>query len=309
MSIALSLGVEIAGDGIGDAAPGPGIVALARRLESAGVHYWVVGADRGEPASGAASLDASLVATVAARHTADLGLVVAAAAHRDHPYNLARRLLSVDHAAHGRVGWFALDADHRIGLNAAEDAWTGAALDPAHTTEAINAVRILWRTWPYASLVGDRAAGVFADITQIRRADTDGTYRITGPLNVPGSVQGDLPVWRHPGPAARTADLLVVEDGDPVPPAAVVRLRSVDDAALDRVARTPGAVGVLLRVPPAALPAVLDELVPSARRRGAIAAPGTGTLRRRLGLPAPAAPDLSAHRHAYDAAPHVAARL
>ncbi|WP_374021822.1 luciferase [Mycobacterium sp. HNNTM2301] len=307
--MSLTLGIETAGDGIGTGPRAHGFAALARRLESAGVHYWVVGADRGEPTGAAPSLDASLVATVAARHTAALGLVVAASAHRDHPYNLARRLLSVDHAAHGRVGWFALDADHRIGLNAAAATWTGAPLGPAHTTEVIAAVRTLWRTWPYASIVGDRAAGVFADVAQIRRADTDGTYRIAGPLNVPGSVQGDLPVWRHPGPGAREADLVVVEDGAPVPPAAVVRLRAVDDAALDRVAGTPGAVGALLRVPPAALPAVLEDLLPSARRRGAVAAPGSGTLRQRLGLPAPAAPDLSTHRLAYDSQQDAAVRL
>lgn len=307
--MSLTLGIEVAGDGIGTGPRAHGIAALARRLEAAGVHYWVVGADRGEQTGVAPSLDPSLVATVAARHTAELGLVVAASTHRDHPYNLARRLLSVDHAARGRVGWFALDADRRIALNAAADTWTGATLAPAHTTESIDAVRILWRTWPYASLRGDRAAGVFADITQIRRADTGGAYRITGPLNVPGSVQGDLPVWRHPGPGARGADLVVVEDGDPVPSGAVVRLREADDAALARVARTPGAVGALLRVPPATVPAVLDEVLPAARRRGAVAAAGRGTLRRRLGLPAPAEPDLSTHRRAYDSSPTVAARL
>jgi Luciferase-like monooxygenase len=299
--MSLSVGIEILGDGIGEHPPGRGIAGLARRLESAGVHYWVVGAGRGESAAGrTAALDPSLVATVAARHSTELGLVLAASAHRDHPYNLARRLLSVDHASRGRVGWFALDADRRIGLNATVDTWTGATLGPSHTAEAITAVRTLWRTWPYASVIGDRVTGVFADTAQIRRADVPGTYRITGPLNVPGSLQGDLPVWRQAGPAPADADLTVVEDGDPMPPGAIVRLRSVDLAALHRVGDTVGAAGVLLRVAPDALAPVLDELLVSGRHQGLVAAPPNGTLRQRLRLPEPTDHDLPTHRRAFD---------
>ncbi|WAJ47191.1 LLM class flavin-dependent oxidoreductase [Mycobacterium sp. Aquia_216] len=306
--MSLSVGIEIPGDAIGESSPGPGIAGLARRLESAGVHYWVVGAGRGEPAAGGkTSLDPSLVATVAARHSTDLGLVVAASAHRDHPYNLARRLLSVDHASRGRLGWFALDADRRIELNASVDTWTGSVLGPTHTAEAIAAVRTLWRTWPYASVVGDRVTGLFADAAQIRHADVRGTYRITGPLNVPGSLQGDLPVWQQAGPATGEADLIVVEDGDPVPPGAVVRLRAVDRAALDRVSATATASGVLLRVTPDALAAVLDGVLVSARHRGVVSVPASGVLRQRLRLPASAGPDLSTHRRAFDA-PYPGAR-
>lgn len=304
MPATLSVGVELAGDGIGDQASVHGIAGLARRLDSAGVHYWVIGAD---PTT-AAGLDASVVATVAARHSTELALVVAASAHRDHPYNLARRLSSVDHAAPGRVGWFALDADRRIGLDAVADTWTGAPLGPTHTAEAIAAVRTLWRSWPYASVVGDRATGVFADTARIRRADVRGTYRIAGPLNVPGPRHGDLPVWQRAGAATSTADLVVVEDGDPVPAGAVIRLRSADHAALDRAADA-GAAGVLLRVTPDALTAVLAEVVAPARRRGVVAAADNGTLRQRLRLAPPAGPDLSTHRRAFDGAPHAGARL
>lgn len=308
MPVTLSVGIEVAGDGIGDQPPVRGVAGLAHRLESAGVHYWVIGADRNEPL-GASALDASLIATVAARHSTRLGLVVAASAHRDHPYNLARRLLSVEHAAPGRVGWFALDADRRIGLNAVADTWTGAALGPAHTAAAIEAVRTLWRTWPHASLVGDSEAGVFADAAQIRRADVRGTYRIAGPLNVPGSPHGDPPVWQQAGAPTAHPDVVVVEDGEPVPDGAHVRVRSVDHAALDRVAARPGVRGVLLRVPPDSLTAVLDDVVAAAQRRGVVATPRAGTLRQQLRLPAPAVPDLSAHRRAFDGAPNAGARL
>ncbi|MHC9293688.1 luciferase [Mycobacterium sp. LTG2003] len=319
MAVSLSVGVEVTGDGLDD--PGSdtttrGIAALAWRLESAGVSYWVIGAQRGEaPDATSVILDPSLIATVAARHSTTLGLVIAAAGHRDHPYNLARRLVSVDHAAQGRAGWLALDFDQSIALNAATDTWTNAELDAAHTEDVVSAVRTLWRTWPLDSIVGDRASGVFADVNRIRRANVRRGYEITGPLNVPGSVQGDLPVWRqaHVGVAADGADLLVVEDGEPIPDdrVAVVRLRSVDDigAALDRHARSPTAAGVILRLTADDLPHVLDRVLPDARRRGVVSAAGVGTLRQRLKLPVPVEPDLTRHPTAFATVPNPGGRL
>ncbi|MGA5462154.1 luciferase [Mycobacterium sp. NPDC050041] len=305
----LSVGVEITGDGHDSVAE---IFSLATRLENAGVHYWVIGADRGEPSGASrASSDPSIVATVAARHSTSLGLVVAAAAHRDHPYNLARRLLSVDHAARGRVGWLALDADHRIGLDAGYDTWTSAVLDPAHTAEAVAAVRTLWRTWPRESVHGNRDTGVFADTSQIRRADVDGVYSIAGPLNLPGSIQGDLPVWQHDGPTVRDADVVIVEEAEPVPGRpTVVRLRSLHElgATLQRLSRTAGAAGVLLRVTADALEPALDE-VSAARQRGLLTAPDGATLRERLHLPPPELPDLITHLPAFAGAPQPGGRL
>lgn len=323
MTFALSVGVEVVGDGFEDGSSLTngrvgGIASLAGRLEAAGVSYWLIGAERGEkPVTKSATLDPSLVATVAARHSTDLGLVVAAAAHRDHPYNLARRLVSADHAAGGRLGWLALDFDHGIALNAVTDTWTGATLAPAHTADAVDAVRTLWRTWPLESVVGDRSGGVFADPSQIRRADVTRGYSISGPLNVPGSAQGDLPVWRQWTPADPAsvggADLAVVEDGDELPDGlpAVVRLRTIQriGAALERTALADGVVGVLLRLEKNSLATVLDGILPVARRRGLIADPTRGTLRHRLRLPVPTAPDVSTKPPAFAPAPNPGGRL
>ncbi|MET0900783.1 MAG: LLM class flavin-dependent oxidoreductase [Mycobacterium sp.] len=305
MPAPLSFGIEIVGDGIGEHRP----AALAARLEAAGVSYWVIGAGRDEPAASAASLDATVIATIAARHSTGLGLVIAAAAHRDHPYNLARRLLSVDHAAQGRVGWFALDADRRLALNASEDSWTGAALEARHTADAVAAVRALWRSWPLESVVGDVATGVFADIAQIRQADVHRGYTISGPMNVPGSVQGDLPVWQRAGGHSGGADLVVVEQDEPLPDSpAVVRVRSV--RRLSGVLSEPfGVVGVLARVTTQELDTVLDELLPRARERKLVAAPSVGTLRHRLALTVPAEPDLSTNSLAFSGVPTPGGRL
>ncbi len=323
MTVALSVGVEVVGDGVGElgtAGPVRDIAALAQRLEAAGVGYWVLGAERGEHSDAThATLDPSLLATVAARHTSALGLVVAAAAHRDHPYNLARRLLSVDHAARGRVGWLALDFDHGTALNAATDTWLGDELGPAHTSDAVAAVRTLWRTWPLESVVGDRTTGVFADTDQIRRADVARGYRIAGPLNVPGSRQGDLPVWRQAvagtDASVSGADVVVVEEGAPVPagrPVVVVRVRSIQriGSALERLSANGNAAGVVVRLAPHALTPFLDAALPEARRRGFVdSGARPGSLRQQLQLPVPRQPDLAGHALAFASAPNPGGRL
>ncbi|MCW1820532.1 luciferase [Mycolicibacterium conceptionense] len=319
MGVPLTVGVELAGDGLGHVDVGvAGIAGLAGALEAAGVSYWVIGAERGERNDiTREGLEPSLLATIAARHTSRLGLVVAAAAHRDHPYNLARRLVSVDHAAHGRVGWLALDFDHRTALNASSDTWTGADLDAAHTDDAIAAVRTLWRTWPLDSVVGDLDTGVFSDVSRIRRADVHNMYDIAGPLNVPGSVQGDLPVWRQAGfgrgGLTGDPDYLIVEDGEPIPLGAevVVRLRSADsiDAALERIAGYRGVSGVLLRIDPSDVGHVLHEMLPLARERKLLSQRRTGTLREQLGVPVPAAPDLTGNPTAFETVPNPGGRL
>lgn len=323
MTVALSVGVEVVGDGVGELGGTPSpvrdVASLAQRLEAAGVGYWIIGAERGERSDAThVTLDPSLLATVAARHTSALGLVVAAAAHRDHPYNLARRLLSVDHAARGRVGWLALDFDHGTALNAATDTWLGDELGPAHTADAVAAVRTLWRTWPLKSVVGDRATGVFADTAQIRRADVALGYRIAGPLNVPGSVQGDLPVWRQAisgiDASVSGADIVVVEEGSPVPAGrpAVVRVRSIQriGSVLERLSANGNAAGIVVRLAPHALIPFLDGALPEARRRGFVAS-GTrsASLRQRLHLPVPQQPDLAGHALAFDSAPNPGGRL
>lgn len=307
------------GDGLGRFEAGVvGIAGLASRLEAAGVSYWVIGAERGETTDlTAEGLDPSLLATIAARHTNRLGLVVAAAAHRDHPYNLARRLVSVDHAAHGRVGWLALDFDHSIALNATTDTWTGADLDTAHTDDAIVAVRALWRTWPLDSVVGDLDSGVFSDVSRIRRADVHNIYDIAGPLNVPGSVQGDLPVWRQVGsdrdrgPGA--ADYVIVEDGEPIPATGrvVVRLRSAGSVgmALERIAGHPKVSGALLRLAPSELDHVLHEVLPGLRKRAQLGDREAGTLREQLGVPAPTEPDLTGNPTVFETVPNPGGRL
>ncbi|MBC2639127.1 MULTISPECIES: LLM class flavin-dependent oxidoreductase [unclassified Rhodococcus (in: high G+C Gram-positive bacteria)] len=191
---------------------------FGRSIDEAGIDFVVLGGDR--PAAGHVTIDATVAATVLARHTTSVSLVAASAPVRDHPFNLARRLGSLDHGSHGRVGWL-------IGSDP-----LSAAVD------AVWVVRKLWESWPGDSIVDDAEHGIFAESERIVYIDHAGTFSVSGPLNVPEPPQRKLPVFWRPGneaelvAARRTADAVILAEED-----AVRRYRTHfdPDAARDQV--------------------------------------------------------------------------
>ncbi|UGT62824.1 hypothetical protein [Nocardia asteroides] len=113
--MALVVGVEIPDADLATTV-GSGFDRLPERLDAAGVGYVLLGADRATGTGPA--LGPVLTGTVFVRRATGLGLVAAASPQRDHPYNLARRIASLDHIARGRAGWPALRADAAIALGA-----------------------------------------------------------------------------------------------------------------------------------------------------------------------------------------------
>ncbi|MEK6345535.1 MAG: LLM class flavin-dependent oxidoreductase, partial [Curtobacterium sp.] len=163
----------------------------AAQVEASGAAVVVLGADRFAPERGRGRrLDPTTVALALGRALPGHGLIVAAAPTREHPYNVARRVLSLDHVLGGRVGLLVGARDH--GAPPTPDVH-----DPAEFAEV---VRGLWRTWPLDSIVGDREQGVFAETSRITPLHHDGGpggYRVRGPLTTPSSRQGEpvLGVW------------------------------------------------------------------------------------------------------------------
>ena len=254
---------------------------FGRGIDESGIDFVVFGGDRldaGQPSH--ATIDATVAATVLARHTKSVGLVVAGAPVRDHPFNLARRLGSLDHGSHGRAGWL-------IGSGPVD-----AAVD------AVSVVRKLWESWPADSIVDDAERGVFAESERIVYIDHAGTFSVSGPLNVPEPPQRKPPVFWRPAneaelvAARRTADAVILADED-----AVRRYRAHfdPDAARDQVLLidrpwAPGGVspltteadGVVFRgATTTTLPALLGAI-----RREPIFQEPRRTLRDRLGLQA-----------------------
>lgn len=130
-------------------------------------------------------VDPTIAAITLAHHTRSVGLIVAAVPQRDHPYNLARRLASLDHASGGRAGLFIGIEDRQA---TAGSPWTQADSVVA-AADAVTAIRALWRSFPIDAIVGDRQSGLFTESHRIVAIDHRGAFDVAGPLQVPWSPQ------------------------------------------------------------------------------------------------------------------------
>lgn len=177
--------------------------------------------------SDAPGVDATVAATILAHHTTRLGLTIAVAPHRDHPYNIARRTASIDHASGGRVGIIVAGVDSVAPIGSP---WTAA--EPAVAADdAVIALRELWRSFPVDAIVGNKDSGVFAESHRIRAVDHVGpAFAVTGPLQVPWTPQIWPPVFAWSPSVtdtspSTTADIVLAPDD---PAYAIVRPVDVD---------------------------------------------------------------------------------
>ncbi|ORA39919.1 NtaA/DmoA family FMN-dependent monooxygenase [Mycobacterium aquaticum] len=154
--------------------------------------------------------------------TEHIGLVVTGSATLQHPYHLARQLLSLDHLSGGRAGWnlvtsFAQAAADNFSANGVVDHDERYRI----AEEALDVVRKLWDGWGEDTVVEDREAGIFHDVTRIRPANHHGRYfDVTGPLGASRSAQGQ-PVLFQAGSsetgrafAARHAEVIFTSHGN-----------------------------------------------------------------------------------------------
>ncbi|MFE7225100.1 LLM class flavin-dependent oxidoreductase [Nocardioides sp. NPDC057577] len=203
----------------------------------------------------ATTLDATVLAGHLAGRTSTLGYLVDVRTSHHAPYNLARRLLSLDRASGGRTGLVLRPGEgDEVSAAVAPDP---AASDPALRWQEYAAILLrLWESFPAEALVGDQEAGVFVRDELIAPISHDGSfYRVNGALDGPSSVQvrplhvvadTDVLSWDQ---VAATADLVIV-DRDRAPGA-----DQALGAALRRVGRDRADVALVGRT--AVDPAVL----------------------------------------------------
>lgn len=256
------------------------------------------------------TLDSSVAAAAFATDAPSTPFLVVAAPHRDHPYNLARRVASLDHLSAGRAGVLLGERDRFAPPgDPGREAWGGARLshgaplEPATTRDAAVVLQELWQSWPADTIVGDRESRIYAEADRIVHIDHHGVFEVAGPLNVPSTPQGSPVLAWFAGSAAElevargVAEVLVVEEDllsaaleTGVPVFVVVHARSTGGALAVRVAALDPRAHVLL-VPDAASSLVdVAHLVAnlSTDHLGGAASPGrAGTLRDRLGLTSP----------------------
>ncbi|OPG04627.1 LLM class flavin-dependent oxidoreductase [Microbispora sp. GKU 823] len=299
----------------------------ASPLDGTGAAFVAAGIDRIDGSAPAGvTVEPTVAAAFLAAHAPGTAFLAAAAPHRDHPYNLARRVASLDHLSGGRSG---LILGVRDGYAPGDTAWGGAGLTEGAplgvgtTRDVAVAVQKLWQSWPQESIVADRESRIFARAEQIVHVDHRGVFDVAGPLTVPSTAQGSpVLAWYadsvpEVAAAGEVADLVVLADADPIllgqavaaldaapssrfaadgrrpllfVQVAVTRGRAADVVGrAESVAARPGVDGILLR-PDAGVDVaeVVGEIVPRLAALGAVRASEGPTLRDRLALPEPA---------------------
>ncbi|MFD5177932.1 LLM class flavin-dependent oxidoreductase [Nocardia sp. NPDC058379] len=140
----------------------------------------------------AATLDPILLTSALAVSTERIGLIPTATTSLNLPYNLARRILSLDHVSGGRAGWnvvttFEPNAARNFGIRELPE----RAERYRRAGEYVGLTEKLWDSWESDALIGDQDAGVFADPDRVHAVDHRGEfYSVAGPLNVLRSPQG-----------------------------------------------------------------------------------------------------------------------
>lgn len=138
------------------------------------------------------ALDPFIPLSAIARVTEHVGLIATVSSVFQHPYHIARQVLSLDHLSGGRVAWNVIASRQQAaaylfgydGLPNHDDRY-------AIAEEAVEVVIALWESWQAGSLIADQRSGVFTDPTRIHPIDHEGKhFRVKGALNVPRSPQG-----------------------------------------------------------------------------------------------------------------------
>jgi FMN-dependent oxidoreductase (nitrilotriacetate monooxygenase family) len=124
--------------------------------------------------------------------TSHIGLVATATTSYNEPYNLARRLASIDHMSGGRCGWNVVTSS-----NLGEAPNFGREAHFAHgeryerAAEFVEVVRGLWDSYDDDAFLRDRASAVYFDPGKLHTLNHRGeNFSVRGPLNMARPPQG-----------------------------------------------------------------------------------------------------------------------
>ena len=171
-------------------------IALAQLAESAKFDSLFLADGPALTGSGAfrppGQLEPLTLLTALAQHTSRIGLIATVSSSYNEPYNLARRLASVDHVSGGRAGWnIVTSATPQEAANFGLDTRLDHASRYGRADEFLNVAKALWDSWEHDAVVADKATGSYADVTRLHAIDHRGQYfKVAGPLNVERPPQG-----------------------------------------------------------------------------------------------------------------------
>lgn len=137
-------------------------------------------------------LEPTLLLTAVALATRHIGVIATISSTYNDPFNIARRLASLDHISGGRAAWNVVT---NAGDAAAQNfGLSGAPLHVdryARADEFVDTVFKLWDSWEDDAIIDDHVRGVFADPAKVHAIDHAGAhFQVRGPLNVPRTPQG-----------------------------------------------------------------------------------------------------------------------
>jgi len=147
--------------------------------------------------------------------TKHIGLIATATTSYNDPYNLARRLASLDLISRGRAGWNVVTSgDAGTAGNYGKDEHYDYDTRYGRAHEYLDVARGLWRSYEDGAFVRDRETGVFLDPTKLHALNHKGRFfSVTGPLNIERSPQGE-PVIFQAGDSEQGRDLgAAIADG------------------------------------------------------------------------------------------------
>ncbi|MEV8638223.1 NtaA/DmoA family FMN-dependent monooxygenase [Streptosporangium sp. NPDC051023] len=135
--------------------------------------------------------DSITVLSALAAVTDHLGLVGTINATFNEPYDLARRLATLDHLSGGRAGWNVVtSSDAFTGENFRRGGYLDYSERYERAQEFVRTARELWDSWAAEDLVADPVAGTFAAANAGEFAHQGTYFDISGRFNVPRTPQG-----------------------------------------------------------------------------------------------------------------------
>lgn len=200
-------------------------------------------------------LDPIALAAGLAAVTNRIALIPTCTAPYHQPYNLARRLGSIDHISGGRLGW-SLRAvpEPQEALRFGHVALTDP--DTAHTDagELAAVVEGLWDSWDDDAFLRDKVSGLYFDRTKFHWLEHQGRrFKVRGPLDTARPPQGRLPLMIS-GDTALAEDLAIAAAEILLLEALDLAQAQDDHARIERrlssAGRAPGSLKLLCRVTP-----------------------------------------------------------
>ncbi|MFT4122457.1 MAG: NtaA/DmoA family FMN-dependent monooxygenase [Microbacteriaceae bacterium] len=133
----------------------------------------------------------TLLAAVAAR-TSRIGLAATVSTSYSEPWDIARRLASLDVISGGRAAWnIVTSMDARTARNFGRAAHGAPEDRYRRARESIEVVRGLWDSYEDDAFATDKSAERFLDPSKLHALDHEGEhFSVAGPLNIQRSAQG-----------------------------------------------------------------------------------------------------------------------